>query len=215
METQGWHRLAPLVGVLFVVLVVLAFVVGGETPDINDSPQKILNYYNNHDSKQMFASALLAWGSVAFLFFLGILRSVLRAAEGGISRLASVAFAGGILLAAGMLSFAGFTFTLADAADHLTPAAAQALNALNGDFFFLLAAGLGALMISTGIVAIRSRVLPAWLGWVTLLIGIAAITPAGFFAFLAFGLWSLIVSVLLWRAQAPAAPAAPGPPAGV
>ena len=217
MEQKSWHRLAPLTGVLFVVLVAAAFIVGGETPDLNDSPQKILNYYNDHDSKQMFAALLLAWGSVAFLFFLGVLRSVLQAAEGGVARLATVAFGGGILLAVGMLSFAGFTFTLADAADHLTPAAAQSLNALNSDFFFPLAAGLGALMISTGIVAIRSKVLPAWLGWITLLIGIAALTPAGFFAFLAFGLWSLVVSVMLWRAMAPATPAhqpaAPAPPA--
>lgn len=213
MEQKGWHRHAPLTGVLFVVLVVAAFIVGGETPDLEDSPLKILKFYNDNDSEQMFAAALLAWGSVAFLFFLGVLRSVLQAAEGGVARLANVAFGGGILLALGMLAFAGFTFTLADAADHLTPAAAQALNALNTDFFFPLAAGLGALMISTGIVAIRSKVLPAWLGWITLLIGIAAITPAGFFAFLAFGLWSLVVSVMLWRAMAPAAPAPPAPPA--
>jgi hypothetical protein len=54
---------------------------------------------------------------------------------------------------------------------------------------------------------------PGWLSWITLLIGIAALTPAGFFAFLLFGLWTLIVSVLLWRGAAappPAAPAVPG-----
>jgi hypothetical protein len=208
LSSQRWPAWAPLTGVLFFVLVLLAFIIGGETPDLDDSPQKILTYFNDHDSKQMFASALLAWGVVALFFFLGVLRSVLRATEEGPARLSAVAFGGGLVLGLGMLAFAGFTFTLADAADHLTPGAAQALNALNDDFFFPLAAGLGTLMIATGISCIRSRVLPAWLAWIALVIGIAAITPAGFFAFLVFGLWTLATSIFLWR-QFSAAPAAP------
>jgi hypothetical protein len=206
-----WHVLAPLTGVVFVALVVIAFIISGESPDTGDSPQKILSFYNDNDSEQMFSSALLAWGTVFFLFFLGVLRSTLRAAEAGIARLSTVAFGGGIVLALGMLSFAGFTFTLADAADHLTPDAAQALNALNSDFFFPVAAGLGTLMIATGIVSIRARAFPAWLAWPALVIGIAAVTPIGFFAFLLFGLWTLAASVVLWRAPATTTPAAAGP----
>jgi hypothetical protein len=198
LTQQRWPAWAALTGVLFFVLVLLAFIIGGETPDLDDSPEKIVTYFHNHDTKQMFASVLLAWGVVALFFFLGVLRSVLHAAEGGVARLSAVAFGGGLVLGVGMLAFAGFTFTLADA-DKLTPAAAQALNALNDDFFFPLAAGLGTLMIATGICSIRTRVLPAWLGWTALLIGIAAITPAGFFGFLAFGVWTLVTSIFLWR----------------
>jgi hypothetical protein len=113
------------------------------------------------------------------------------------------------VLALGMLSFAGFTFTLGDAADHLTPDAAQGLNALNSDFFLPLAAGGGTLMIATGISSIRSRVFPAWLGWLALVIGIAAITPAGFFGFLAFLVWTVIASIVMWRAGTGTAAAAP------
>jgi hypothetical protein len=214
LAEQRWHTLAPLTGVLFVVLVVAAFIIGGESPDIDDSPQEILDFYRDNDSDQVWAGALLAWGTLAFLFFLGVLRSALQAAEGGVARLSAVAFGGGLVLALGMLSFAGFTFVLGDAADDLTPEAAQALHLLNSDFFFPVAIGLGALMISTAIIAIRSKVLPGWLAWITLLIGIAAITPIGFFAFLVFGLWTLVVSLLLWRAGAAAgasAPPAPGP----
>jgi hypothetical protein len=200
LTQQRWPALAPLTGVAFVILVVIAFAVSGSTPDINDSPQKILTYYNDHDSKQMFASFLLALGTVFLLFFLGVLRTVLRAAEGAVGRLSAVAFGGGLVLGVGILSFAGFNFVLADGADHLTPDAAQALNALNVDFFFPVAAGLATLLVATGISAVRSRVLPAWLAWIAIVLGIAAITPVGFFAFLAFGIWVLVVSVLLWRA---------------
>jgi hypothetical protein len=216
LTQQRWHVLAPLTGVVFVALAVIAFIISGETPDVDDSPVKILAFYIKHDTEQIWASALLAWGAVFFLFFLGVLRTALRAAEGGFARLSTVAFGGGIVLAIGMLAFAGFTFTLGDAADDgLTPQAAQALNALNSDFFFPVAAGLGTLMIATALSSIRSRVLPPWLAWAALVIGIAAVTPIGFFAFLVFGLWTLAASVVLWRAAAaPAAPAPPGTVAG-
>ena len=200
MTDQRWPALAPLTGVAFVILAVVAFIVSGETPDTNDSPLKVLLFYKNNDSEQMIAASLLAWSTVFLFFFLGVLRSVLRAAEGAVGRLSAVAFGGGIVLGIGILAFAGFTFTLADTADHLTPSGAQALNMLNSDFFFPVAAGLGTLMIATGIAGIRTRVLPAWAAWIALVIGIAAVTPVGFFAFLAFGLWVLAVSVILWRA---------------
>ena len=209
MNTQRWPAWAPLLGIAFVALVVISFLISGETPDIKDSPEKILKYYNDNDSSQQWAAVLLGWGTVLFLFFLGVLRSTLADAEGGTPTFSAVAFAGGIVLALGMLSFAGFTFTLGDAADHLTPDAAQALNALNSDFFLPLAAGLGTLMIATGISSIRSRVFPAWLGWLAVLIGIAAITPAGFFGFLAFGLWTIAASIVMWRAGSAGAAAPP------
>ena len=199
MTEQRWPAWAALTGVAFFVLAVLAFIISGETPDANDSPQKILDFYKDDDTTQIWASAVLAWSTVLLLFFLGVLRSVLHAAEGGISRLSSVAFAGGVVLAVGILSFAGFTFALADTADDLTPQGAQALNSLNTDFFFPVAAGLGTLMIATGISSIRSRALPAALGWIALVIGVAAVTPIGYFAFLAFGLWTLATSIVLWQ----------------
>jgi hypothetical protein len=200
LTEQRWPALAPLTGIVFVILVVIAFIVGGETPDVNDSPQKVLDFYKNNDSEQVWAAALLGWATVFYFFFLGVLRSVLRSVEGAIGRLSAVAFGGGLVLGVGMLAFAGFTFALGDAADDLTPDAAQALHVLNSDFFFPVAAGLGTLMLATGIAGIRSRVLPAWASWTALVLGLAAVTPIGFFAFLAFGLWVIAVSVLLWRA---------------
>lgn len=200
MTQQRWPALAPLTGVAFVIIIVIAFIVSGETPGTDDSPQKILAFYNDNDSEQVWASVLLALGTVFLFFFLGVLRTVLRAGEGAVGRLSAVAFGGGLVLGIGILSFAGFSFALGDAADHLTPDAAQALNTLNSDFFFPVAAGLATLLIATGLSALRSRVLPAWVAWVSIVLGVIAITPLGFFAFLAFGLWVLVVSVLLWRA---------------
>jgi hypothetical protein len=212
LETQRWPAWVPLTGILFVALAVLAFIITGETPGTEDSPQEILDFYKDNDSESIWSAVLLGWGAVAFLFFNGALRASLRAAEGAPGWLSAVAFGGGLVFAAGALSFAGFSFALGDTADDLTPEAAQALNALNSDFFFLVAAGTATLLIATAIISIRSRMLPAWLAWIALLLGIVSVTPLGFFAFLLFLVWTVIVSVLLWRSAAAAAGTPPAPP---
>jgi hypothetical protein len=215
LASQRLHVLGPLTGVLFVVLAVVAFIIAGESPDTDDSPQKILDWYVDNDNSQLWGGAFLAWSTVPFVFFLGVLRSTLHAAEGAIARLSAVAFGGGIVLTIGVLSFAGFTFTLGDVADDgLTPQAAQALNALNSDFFFPVAVGVATLLIATSIASLVTRALPAWLGWSALVIGIVALTPGGFFAFLAFLLWTVATSIVLWRARATEPPMAV-PPAPV
>jgi hypothetical protein len=198
--TQRWPALAPLTGILFVVLAVAAFIVGGETPSTTDSAEEILSFYQDEETEQFIAALLLGWGTVAFLFFVGVLRTVLHTAEGAIARLSAVAFAGGIVAAVGMAAFASLTFALANGADDYTPEAAQALNALNNDFFFPLAVGVGTLLIATAIVGIRTGALPRAASWIALILGILAITPLGFFAFLGFLAWVLAMSVILWRA---------------
>ena len=69
-------------------------------------------------------------------------------------------------------------------------------------------------MIATAIASLSSRALPKWLAWAALVIGIVALTPGGFFAFLAFMLWTIATSIVLWRARSAEPPAtAPTAPA--
>ncbi len=196
MKGQGIARWMPLTGTVFVVLAVVGFAVSGETPDANDSTQEVVSFYTDNDSSQMLSGALVAWGALFFLFFAGYLRAFLRQEEEtGI--LSAVSFAGAIILALGALAFSGFSFTLGDVAGDLDPAAMQALNALNSDFFFPVAIGAGAFMIATGLALVRRPSLPAWLGWAAVVIGVVAVTPAGFFGFLATLLWILVASIML------------------
>jgi hypothetical protein len=207
---KRWHPLAPLTGVLFVAFIIVAFIVGGETPDVDDSIVKIRNYYDD-EAKQIVTAAAITFGSVALIFFAGILRSVLRTADEAAERLATVAFGGAVIFAAGLLAFAGFTFTLADVVDKdiIAPQTLQTLNALNSDFFLMFVAGQAVFLIAMSIAILRFGGLPVWTGWAALIIGIASLTPAGFFAFLATLLWSLFVSIWIYRAPAAGAPAAP------
>jgi hypothetical protein len=57
------------------------------------------------------------------------------------------------------------------------------------------------LVFAAGAAAVRHGGLPKWLGWLGIVIGVVAFTPAGFIAFLAAGIWILIVSVLLTQAR--------------
>jgi hypothetical protein len=87
------------------------------------------------------------------------------------------------------------------------------LNAIDGDFFLPFTTGLAALLLATSLVAVRTRVLPPWLGWVGIVLFVVFFTPVGFFAFGLSGIWVIVASALLYlRGESPAvAPRPTGP----
>jgi hypothetical protein len=191
------RSVGPLTGILFVALVIVAFLVSGETPATDDSPREIVDFYLDNDDSQAAASAVLALGCVALIFFLGTLRRALRAAAGDDGGLSTVVLLGGVVLAVGASIFAGIGFTLGDAADELPPSAILTLNALNSDMFFTVAVGTAVFNLALALAVLRHGGLPRPLGWVALVIGIAGLTPLGFFAFLATGIVIVWASVAL------------------
>lgn len=201
-------RLVPLAGVATVVLVVIAFIVGGEAPSGDDPIGKIVSFYRDNDSDQVLAAAFLIWGMAAFLLFASGLWRFLRNAEIEPRGASSLVLVGAAVLGVGATLFAGITFTLGDFADDLQPQAIQALNALNSDLFPPLTLGVFAFLAGAGASVIATAALPKWIGWVAVVLGVAALTPAGFFAFLALGLWILIVSALIFVRRATPAPLA-------
>lgn len=201
------RKLAPLAGVGAVVLIVAAVLVGGEPPDTDDSAREIVEFYREEDSSQVLGAVLLAWGTLLFLVFLSVLWTGLRSARS--DRLASttLSLAGGIIFAVGMAIFAGIGFVVGDTQDDLPPEAIQALHVLNVDFFFPAALGGAAFYFGTGAAIVQTGALPKWLGWIGIVLGVLALTPAGFVAFLALGVWVLLLSVFLALRERPATPA--------
>ncbi len=201
MNGKDWP--AALTGLAFVVLVVIGFAVAGEPPDpTDDSIEEVIDYYAD-DGPVFFGAALQALGAVALVFFGGYLRKVLTAASGEGHTLPSVVLAGTVILATGIGIDSTISFTLAETADEIAPEAVAALSALWNNDFMPMAIGMAVFLLSLGLSVVRHGGLPAWLGWIALVLGVIAVTPIGFAAFIGGSLLIAIASVMLtMRARA-------------
>ena len=208
MPERSLARFAPLTGVAFVVLTAIAFTIAGEPPDFDAPPGEVVDFYRDNEGANIFGSVLLGLASVLLIFFSASLRRALRRSEDGTGVLSAAAFGAGIVAAGGFGAAAAIHFALTEFAnsDGITPGAVQALNALDVNFFFPFGIGIAALVLATGLAAFRTRVIPIWLAWVAVALFVVSFTPIGFVGFLASGLWIIVVSVLLWRAEESAAP---------
>jgi hypothetical protein len=196
-----WDRAAALTGIAFTVLAAIGAVLQGSSPGDNASSQAVIAFYLKNSGRSRASEVFLAFAFVALVCFAGWLRVQFRR-QTGHDGLTTTALAGAALLAAGQTIGAGLGWTLSAAPGQLAPAAAQALNAAANDLVLTSAAGWFIFSVVIGIAIIRGRTLPAWLGWVSVVIGVVVVTPAEFAAFFAFAVWTVIVSVLTWRRSA-------------
>lgn len=193
-------RLAPLTGILFCALLIAALFTGTNSLKASSSPEKVFSYYASHRESTRASYVLTLLAVVVGVFFYGLLRDYLRRGE-GLQGLTATAFGGVILFAASGAVSAGTLLALSDSPSHLSPAAAQALNLADMDVTSPLAfAGIAVLFVGFGLAIIKSALLPKWLGWIALPLGVLALIPViGFFAWIGAAIWTLIVSVAMWR----------------
>ena len=92
-------------------------------------------------------------------------------------------------------------FALADGADQqVSPTALQALNVLDNNVWLPFNSGLGVMMLGAAGLLLAETVLPRWLGWLALLLGVALFVPfADFIALIITLLWIIVTSVMLYR----------------
>lgn len=191
-------RLAPLAGLLFAVLAAVAFASSQVPPDAKASGQKVIAFYQAHSSGQQRSDYFWMLSFAFLLLFAGSLRTLFRQARSA-EGLGSLVLAGAAVLVAGATMFFGFDYALAVVPSHLDPGAAQALNVLALKLIFPMSAGGFVFGLATGLAILRSGLLPAWLGWTALVIAIAFVTPGAIIGLVLLMLWSLVVSVLMWR----------------
>jgi hypothetical protein len=211
-----WERWSALAGVLFAALFAVALALSANS---NDNPTELANWLadSGNRNQQFVAWFLYIASALAFLSFLGTLRDMLVRAEGGPGTLSSLVFGPGLVFAG--LYVAGISMftapaTLADESEYkLDPNTAEMFN----DAGYLLLVGgvmVAAIMVlSASTAALRTGVLPAWLGWIGLLVAVAMLFAVTFLPILVFVGWVLVVSLVMlvaaWRVRGGTAPPPP------
>lgn len=212
--SDRWGRLAPLTGAAFAVLTVVAiFTSGEETPKAGAGVAKVVTFYATNRSEIETSDILFALAFLVLMLFAGALRSYLRrtdAAEG----LGALVLAGGVLMAAGALIGSGVEYAIAHNLHSLTPQEAHTLNFLSQEMFLPVLGGAFVFGVCSGLAILRGAELPTWLGWVAIVLGVAAlIPPSSFPALIGFVVWSAIVAILIYRRSGQATNTTAGTPA--
>jgi hypothetical protein len=217
----AWQRWAPLAGVVAVVLWVIGILLDPGIPDLFVATgQEWLAFVSGNAGGILTSRLLLLIGDFLFILFLGTLRTRLSAVEAEPRHWTAIAFGGGTATAAMLIGTSTPVLAAAAAADGLEPSAAQALGVVEYAFFVGAEIAGAVLLVATGMLAIRTAVLPTWLGWASLVVALLmliVIGPIGFIAIvIGLPLWVLVVSILLWRRGEPVVlvrqASSPGPP---
>jgi len=193
-------RLVPLAGVAYLVLEIAGNGSIGNFPDSDTSIAKLIPFYASHHAGIARGGLLLHYGAFALALFLAGVWA--RARQAGVHPLVSGALlVGAAATVASAFAEAGVYSTLGFIGGHeraIMPAALQAWHvngagggATTGD------GGLMIVLLAISAAAVASGVLPRWLGWSALPLGLVQLTPLGFFAGLVFWLWAAVAGVYM------------------
>lgn len=208
------RRFDAATGIVGTVVIAIGFLLPGAPPTADDSVVKVTNFFVDNRDQILAGNALIALAAIFILWWLGSLRSYLRAGEGGEGRLSAAAFGGGIvgvaLTLAGAAIFSGTVFKAAAAGN---PVLNRAMFDIGGAFFAIAAAGFAVLLGAASCSAARSGSLPPWAYWLGSIAALAQLltipalfASSGFFAaggpmaflgFLIAAIWIIAVSVLM------------------
>jgi len=165
--------LGGICGLLFVLLMVPAYVVGyPDAPTSTSSAREALGYFGASPGSFVLSNGVLAvFSTFFFLWFLGALHGLLRRAEGEAAGLSSVALAGGTAFI--VLSCAGYAAEFIYPAtlmrfENFAPDADRVFEslALSSWLYHFCQVGTAAMVSAASLVALSTGVLPRWLALV-------------------------------------------------
>jgi hypothetical protein len=219
MTFRWWERWSPTLGILAVVTWIVAFGVGGSSPDTDDSDTKITSWYmsHSHQTRQIASFFIFLAGILLFLGFLGALRARLAAAEGEPGRLRELAFGAGVasavLFTVGLSIFTAPAFLTNDTSVRsLDPNTFRLANDLGYEIWVAAVIFGSVLVWCTSAVAIRTGLFPRWFGWLGVVVGVVLLFALFFIPVFVYWGWILVAAALLtWRAAAKPTGAAPAP----
>jgi hypothetical protein len=196
-RTPGRQWLAGL-GLVYGILFGVAAVATNQGPGINASAATVARYYTSHYTSSQAGIFLVLLSCIALAFFSGVLRSTAFPSVAQDRGLMTVSALGTAVWISGLLLTAALQTAMLDASHHGSAAVIQSVNFLANDDFFPVVIGLSIFALATGVGMLRSRAVPAWLGWITVALGVlAAAGPLGGIAFLVAPVWAIVTGVVL------------------
>ncbi len=203
---RGVAMLGGVCGLLFVVLMIPAYVVGyPDAPTPASGAADVVGYFSDDPGNFVLANGVVAvFSTFFFLWFLGALHGVLRRAEGEDAGLSSAALAGGILFIT--LSCAGYAVEVLYPAalvrfENFDPGAQPAFTALalSAWLYHFCQVGASVLVTATSLAALGASALPRWLAIVGLVVALLTLFHfvLPLIGAMAGLLWVALVSVLM------------------
>jgi hypothetical protein len=213
----NWRQISGVAGVLFVVTFVISAVMSGDTPTFADDGEEIAAWFSENSDTYLLSDFITGIAFIFFYFpFLNGLYNVLRAGEGEPAYWSRIALSGGLLFPIAGLAAGIFQVALALVEGQVSPEVASFAMAASYHGFAGVGALTAVLMGAASICILTTGVLWKWLGWLGVLLAIAAVIgsastlekdpegPLGIFgiiSFLGLGIWILAVSAGLLQRQ--------------
>ena len=202
---------AAIGGLLFVTCALIWARIVDAAPDAGTPSARISEYFfNAADRHQLVLGGwVLAFGAIAFLWFLGSLRSWLRRAEGEAGAMSALAFGAGLVMVT--TSFAKNAIFVATAgvyqtADHfrLSPDLYKVLFSVSSWLLAQEVMAGGVLVFAASAVSVRTGVLPRWFAWPGFAVAVVCLLalPLERLAAIPLLAWIMIVSLLMWSPPA-------------
>jgi hypothetical protein len=143
---------------------------------------------------------------IALLFFATAVRNLLRSGEAGEATYSSVAYAGWIVVVAGLSQMVMWSWGLINgAADKKDDAAVHTLSYVAYFGWAGMGIGLATALVAMGLGGLRNAVLPRWFAIVTVVCGVlgalgnAGIPPGGLVTYVVLPFWLVAASVIIAR----------------
>lgn len=205
MAGRATMRLGGICGVLYVLLLIPAYLVGSpDAPSSDSSAQGVFTYFHVGPETFVFLNGVLAIFAVFFfVWFLGILHSLLRSADEG-GGLSSLVLSGGTMFAA--LVGAGLAVEILYPAtltrfDNFQPQAQHVFWSLTLStwLYHFAQVGTAVLVSAASLLALGTGVLPRWLALAGFVVALLALLHflIPLLGALVGMLWVAVVSVLM------------------
>lgn len=188
-------RAAAVAGVGFALASAVANFTIGKFPDTDTPVAKLTAFYAQHHTRVAAGGLIQAWAAVLLAVFVAAVYLRIRSA-GSHPVAAVVALVGGAVATVGTLDDGSAYWRLGQLGnDHAIGAGAlQAWHVFGSEGTLVSGGGTAVFLIA---VAFASTALPRWLAWTALPLGLAQLTPVGFFASLLFLVWAAVAGVYL------------------